>query len=180
MNDERGGLRERLVRVAMSMLADGSGELSLRSVARAAGVSAMAPYRHFPDKAALLGAVADAGFELLRAALAAADATASGREALVAQGLAYLAFAQAHPALFRLMFSGRSDCVEPREPGQSAYAVLAGRVERIVPDAAAAATATTAAWAIVHGLAMLALDGRVAPAPDEARSVLALFTSGLG
>lgn len=180
MTDEGGGLRERLVRVAMDMLADSSAELSLRSVARGAGVSAMAPYRHFPDKAALLGAVADAGFGLLRVALEAADATASGREALVAQGLAYLAFARAHPALFRLMFAGRSDCAQPGDAGQSAYAVLAGRVERIVPDAPAAATATTAAWAIVHGLAMLALDGRVAPAPDEARSVLALFAGGLG
>ncbi|MBO9624335.1 MAG: TetR/AcrR family transcriptional regulator [Sphingomonas sp.] len=172
-------MRERLVQVAMEMLAEGASELSLRSVARAAGVSAMAPYRHFPDKAALLSAVADAGFVMLRASLEAADAEVSGREALVAQGLAYLAFARAHPALFRLMFSGVCETPEPGDAGGSAYAVLARRVERIVP-AAHAAVATTAAWAIVHGLAMLALDGRAAAGQQEAGAVLALFAHGLG
>lgn len=177
MDSDQSGLRTRLVHVAMEMLAEGADALSLRSVARGAGVSAMAPYRHFPDKAALLRAVADRGFEMLREALEAGD-RGGGREALVEQGLAYFRFAGEHPALFRLMFSNL--CAPPApNAGPGAHAVLARRVESIVTDPAAAATATVAAWAIVHGLALLALDGTLPIDAGQARSVLTLFAQGL-
>jgi AcrR family transcriptional regulator len=175
--EEQGGLRVALVREAVAMLEGGVTDLSLRAVARAAGVSAMAPYRHFADKAALLGAVAEHGFALLLDALERGDAAADGRAALVGQGLAYVAFATRHPALFRLMFADRGDACQPTGVGDAAYAILARRVALLEPDDAPAAT--LACWAIVHGLATLALDGRLPSGADPARPALELFASGL-
>lgn len=68
--------------------------MGLRAVAREAGVSAMAPYRHFRDKEALLAAVALHGFETLREVLLAADQQPDAQKALLAQGEAYVAFAR--------------------------------------------------------------------------------------
>lgn len=165
------------------MLDSGAGDLTLRAVARAAGVSAMAPYRHFADHAALLGAVAEEGFEDLRKVLAAADAGAQGAAAVIAQGEAYVAFAARRPALFRLMFSGHAAAAKPAEtcPPQDrgdAYAILANRVTALWPDQAA--TATLGCWAIVHGLATLMLDARLPSGADPVRDVLAVFVAGLG
>jgi AcrR family transcriptional regulator len=178
MNDQRGSLQATLVRTAVAMLNQGTGEISLRAVARAAGVSAMAPYRHFQDKIALLQAVADHGFTMLRADLEEADRSTDGEEALIAQGLAYLAFAERHPALFRLMFA--SDQKVPRNSGigRTAYDVLSQRVAGLVP--AAADTATLACWALVHGLATLALDGQIRSESAQARAVLRKLVDGLG
>lgn len=172
---EQGGLRVALVREAVAMLEGGAPDLSLRAVARAAGVSAMAPYRHFADKAALLGAVADHGFALLHDALERGDDAADGGAALIGQGLAYVAFATRHPPLFRLMFAAGA----PRPDGaaDAAYAILARRVALLALEDAPAAT--LACWAIVHGLATLALDGRLPPGADPARPVLELFVRGL-
>ena len=156
-SSDESGLRARLIAAAVAALEAGASDLSLRGLARDVGVSAMAPYRHFADKAALMGAVAGYGFERLREALLEADAAAEGSEAVVAQGLAYLRFAQAHPALFRLMFSGA--CVPPEPAGENAYGVLARRVGALTDDPAA----TLACWALVHGLAVLALEGRAPP-----------------
>ncbi|MEH3148164.1 MAG: WHG domain-containing protein [Methylobacterium frigidaeris] len=178
MAGEKIDLRQVLIREAIARLGDGAAELSLRSVARAAGVSAMAPYRHFADKAALLGAVAEQGFRELQAALEAADATEQGTGALVAQGLAYVAFAQGRPALFRLMFSGRDIACISDAAGQGAYGVLARRVAALAPGDCEART--LGCWAMVHGLATLSLDGRLATGPQEIRPVLALLTRGFG
>lgn len=171
-------LHGRLVQEAMRMLDENPDALTLRGVARAAGVSAMAPYRHFADKAALMGAVKQEGFERLRLVLRDADAKAEGGEALVRQGLAYLVFAFANPALFRLMFSApQPEVYLPAGETDTAYGVLAGRMARLAPDAPG--TATTAAWSIVHGLTMLALDGRLPRDETHARAVLTLFVAGL-
>ncbi|KQQ11765.1 TetR family transcriptional regulator [Methylobacterium sp. Leaf123] len=157
-----GDLREALVAAGLSILEEGGdpASLGLRETARRAGVSAMAPYRHFPDKDALLAAVAIVGFERLRAALEAADRGGAGREALYAQGAAYVAFACAQPGLFRLMFGGaRSERPQALcEASAAAYAVLAERVATLVPGAAAADEALRS-WAIVHGIAALVIDG---------------------
>ncbi|WP_298967292.1 TetR/AcrR family transcriptional regulator [uncultured Methylobacterium sp.] len=178
MESDRTDLRRVLVREAMALLGDGTAEISLRSVARAAGVSAMAPYRHFPDKAALLGAVAEEGFRGLQAELEAADAAANGADALVAQGLAYIAFAARRPALFRLMFAGRDTACIPREAGDGAYGVLARRVAALSPGDHEART--LGCWAMVHGLATLSLDGRLSAGPESVRPVLALLARDLG
>ena len=160
------------------MLAEDPAALTLRGVARAVGVSAMAPYRHFADKAALLDAVTRCGFATLRDVLHKADQAADDRTALVGQGLAYIAFAVAHPALFRLMFAKPEDDGVSLDPGSdTAYGVLARRMARLVP--AGTATAITAAWAIVHGLATLTLDARLPAGEAHARDVLNFFVDGL-
>lgn len=147
-------LPARLLAAALSALERGE-DVGLRAVARDAGVSAMAPYRHFRDKAALLAAVAMRGFDDLRTALLAADAQPDARSALVAQGEAYLAFARARPALFRLMFSGHDGGPPPVE--DNAYGVMVRRVRELAP--ADPDAATLACWSAVHGMATLALDG---------------------
>ena len=181
-----GALREALVEAGLAILAEGGdpAALSLREAARRAGVSAMAPYRHFPDKEALLAAVAAVGFTRLAARLEAADAGATGSAALVAQGQAYVGFAMAEPALFRLMFGGalaRDGSQKPREGG-TAFAILADRVGTMT-TAAKRETVALHCWAIVHGLASLALDGLIDRDPavlDRAvREVLAVTVEGV-
>lgn len=172
-------LHTRLVDEAMRMLAVAGEEVTLRAVARAAGVSAMAPYRHFADKAALLHAVKQEGFARLQDLLRSADAAETDGEALIHQGLAYLHFAFDNPALFRLMFSSPVlGTYVPKATDDTAYGVLARRVARIAPPAKAT-TATTAAWSVVHGLTTLMLDGRLPRDEAHARAVLTLFVAGL-
>jgi len=177
--DAQAGLRETLIVEALRMLEAGSEEPTLRAVARAAGVSAMAPYRHFPDKAGLMAAVANRGFEMLRDMLAVADDKPDPRDALFAQGMAFIEFARANPALFRLMYSHQyghagTDVV------RGSYDVLAARVAGIVP-ANAVAAATLACRSLVQGMATIELSGRLAPAkPDDIAVALRLFVSGLG
>jgi AcrR family transcriptional regulator len=147
-------LPERLLRAGLDALERGE-EISLRAVAREAGVSAMAPYRHFEDKSALLAGIAMLGFQKLRAKLIEADDKQTDREALVAQGQAYIAFARTHPALFRLMFSNHHG--GPPPVGDNAYGVMVRRVQKLVPKNSEAAV--LACWSGVHGMATLALDG---------------------
>lgn len=172
------GLRARLIGAA-TVLLDEQGEagVTLRALAKATGVSAMAPYRHFADKAALLGAVAEAGFAELAAVLAEADRAEPAKAALVAQGRAYFRFAQAHPAMFRLMFGGVPGCtVAPKDYGE-AFAILSRRVASLAGGDPGPATLT--AWGVVHGLATLALDGKV-PADDGViTSAMALVAEGI-
>jgi AcrR family transcriptional regulator len=169
-----GELSRALITAALAALEAGE-EVSLRGVARAAGVSAMAPYRHFVDKGALLAAVAARGFEALRERLVEADRGAPA-EALLAQGRAYVAFARERPALFRLMFAGSPSGTPPEEG--SAYGVLAARVASLAPHAGEAGVLSS--WGVVHGLAMLALDGRLGSSPEVAiDGALASFVGGL-
>ncbi|MEE3623068.1 TetR/AcrR family transcriptional regulator [Nitrospirillum sp. BR 11752] len=192
-----GNLRETLVRTALTLLEESGVEaLSLRAAARGAGVSAMAPYRHFADKAALLAAVADQGYADLRDRLAEADAQADPRQALVEQGIAYVRFACERPALFRLMLgapvAGTASGPTPPasiqagpEKASSGYDILSARVAGLVAEDRRD-TAVVAAWSLVHGLACLAVDGRLHGVLGEmgvpealARQVTSLFTAGL-
>jgi AcrR family transcriptional regulator len=100
-----GNLRAALVDPALELVErEGAEALTLRAVARAAGVSPAAPYRHFTDKRALLAAVAEEGFRLMTTALRAGDAGADARARFRARGLAYVGFATRHPSHFRVMF----------------------------------------------------------------------------
>ena len=164
-----GDLRSALVEAGLDILAEGGdpGALSLREAARRAGVSAMAPYRHFADKDALLAAIATVGFERLASAQREADAAASPAAALKAQGVAYVAFACANPALFRLMFGAGSPRKADRlaEAATASFGLLAERTGTVAPSARTRDW-TLANWSLVHGLAMLAVDGQLDPFRD--------------
>jgi AcrR family transcriptional regulator len=104
-----GDLRRAIIDTTMDMLTeDGNWQFTLREVARRAGVSHAAPYRHFSDKTALLVEIALIGFDGLRNALRAVQAEAEGDLAteFLAMATAYLRFGRANPALYRLMFGG--------------------------------------------------------------------------
>jgi len=169
-----GELSTALVSAALALLAeDGADAVSLRAVARRAGVSAMAPYRHYPDKEALLAAVAARGFDGLREALRAADDAAPPRQALTAQAVAYVRYALDNPALFRLMFGLKRLGTHPElaAAGEAAYAVLAARVAA-EPGGADREARTLGCWSLVHGLASLFLDGLIAgKASDSAEDM---------
>jgi AcrR family transcriptional regulator len=186
-----GDLREALLAAALAMLEEGADPtaLSLREAARRAGVSAMAPYRHFADKDALLAAVATIGFERLAQALLDGEHGKSGRAALNAQGVAYVAFACSHPALFRLMFGSNAPVRthDLARASDASYKVLADRIAE-TEDAAAIdkdriEDRALANWALVHGLAMLAVDGQLGRFGGDpvawARRITAYATSGL-
>ena len=168
-----GELRAALVQAALDLLADDGAEaVSLRAVARRAGVSAMAPYRHYPDKEALLAAVAVQGFDGLRDRLHAADDSAPAGRALVAQAVAYVGYAIEKPALFRLMFGPKRLGAHPAliAAGESAYAVLATRVAAETAADIDRDARALGCWSLVHGLASLFLDGRISEktgAPDD-------------
>lgn len=168
-----GNLRAALLEAALDLVArEGASSLTLREVARRAGVSHAAPYRHFADKEALLAAVAEEGFRALRDALAArADAAGDDPVArLRAIGIGYVRFAVDHPAHCRVMFGGAVE-----DPARHlALAEASAAAFAVLVDAIRAAQATgqvragdpmdlaLAAWSLVHGLALLWIDGALA------------------
>jgi len=167
-----GNLRTALLeRARIGLEAQGIEGLSLRALARELGVSQAAPYRHFSDKAALLGAVAAEGFRELKRAVATgqAAATASPLDRLGKSGRAYVQFALGNPELFRLMFGAR-DFHGPEEfeedelhvEAQSAYnqlfEIIASGIRSGHIASANARATTLSCWAAVHGVATLLLD----------------------
>src|ERR1700682_173432 len=158
-----GDLRAALVRAAMELLEE-SGEtaLSLRAVARCAGVSPAAPYRHYADREALVSAIAAVGYRELAERLAAAHPSPSTTEELARVAVAYVQFALERPALFRIMFG--EPCDGDNDEREAATAAVThyvrAIVERTFPHADVEALAT-AIWALVHGLALLHLDGKL-------------------
>lgn len=160
---QRGDLGPALIDAALDLLADaGVDALSLRMVARHVGVSAMAPYRYFPDRAALMAAVAQRGFEGLAAAMETAASAEDPQKALVDIGVAYVAYAVDHPALFRLMFGEECRSGDPalRSARDAAYGLLQAAVARAYPDRAQDAL-ILGCWSLTHGLASLFLNGRL-------------------
>jgi AcrR family transcriptional regulator len=142
-----GDLGAALLHTAGEMLEkQGLASLSLREVARRAGVSHNAPYRHFPDRESLLAALAAEGFQRFGDAL--------GKRPRREMGEAYVEFALEHPQRFRLMFGG----VAPGS-GERAYQALLSSFADLGEDAQYAAAA---AWGLVHGLSHLLLDGHFA------------------
>ncbi|PVC90916.1 TetR family transcriptional regulator [Streptomyces sp. CS131] len=147
---------------------DGSAGLSLRAVARRAGVSATAPYRHYADREALVSAVAAEGYRELVTHLAQAHPAPSTPGELAAVAVACVRFELEHPALFRAMFA------EPCDPTSNervaATAAISEYVRTVVgatfPGVDADALSTTV-WALVHGLAFLHLDGKLDSSTPE-------------
>ncbi|MCB9689128.1 MAG: TetR/AcrR family transcriptional regulator [Alphaproteobacteria bacterium] len=169
-----GDLRNALLAAAVELIAErGVAGLSLREAARRVGVSHAAPYRHFPDRAALLLAVADEGFgRLVEAARAAMDGIEDPSERLRAYGLEYIRFARRNPVHFRVMFSEELPKPDADTTDRAPFATVAlellfeaaGAAVRPGVDAEDRARAAVAAWSMTHGFATLVADGRL---PDE-------------
>jgi AcrR family transcriptional regulator len=164
-----GDLRRALVVAAARVVRrQGAHRATLRAIARAAGVSQAAPYHHFRDRDGLLAAVAADGFRQLAAGMteAAGRAPASGLERLRAAGLAYVRFAVANAEVYRLMFGGLLRAAdrdaELAEAEDEAYATLARLLGGGGGGGAGTEAVQRTAWATVHGLSMLLLDGRLA------------------
>lgn len=157
------GLRARLVDVGVELVATrGVQALSLREIARGAGVSHGAPRRYFPTHVSLLSAIARRGFEELAADAARAlkdGADQDARTRLKALSRAYLGFAAAHRGMFELMF--RHDLLESnqlglRETSLPLFETLAGLVAEARPATGAGARVVAGAlWANLHGIAQL-------------------------
>ena len=128
--------------------------LSLRSVARRAGVSHAAPYRHYPSREALLADVASEGLAQLRAELAQAATPGTRAELILQIGGAYLRFASRHPGLLRLMFGSEL----PNRSDFPGLAEATGAIGEDIGRALGDPAAGMAAWGTMHGLAMLILD----------------------
>ncbi|MGW7242988.1 TetR/AcrR family transcriptional regulator [Streptomyces sp. NPDC054804] len=180
-----GDLRAACLRAARELLEeDGSAGLSLRAVARRAGVSATAPYRHYADRDALVSAVAAQGYRELAEYLAAAHPSPTTPDGFAAVAVAYVRFALERPALFRVMFA--EPCDPNSEERVSAAAAVSECVRGIVrgafPGADPDALSVTV-WALVHGLAFLHLDGKLDTSSPEVvadqvqAAVHALFTA---
>jgi AcrR family transcriptional regulator len=176
-----GSLREAMLEAAEQILArDGIDGLTLRAAAREAGASHAAPKNHFENVAGLLSELAAVGFRRFQRSLldAAADA-GTANERLAALGRAYVEFALRYPGLFLLMFrSERLDLERPnlRDAMASASTVLREAVgaqldadDMLSTDGAAR---LVTAWSLVHGFAMLKIDGRL-------DSVVASLAGGL-
>lgn len=163
-----GDLRSALIEAGLSWLAARHGDdISLREIARTVGVSATAVYRHFPDKQALIAALCQRGeAQLAVAQRTAAEAAGGGVAGFGAAGETYVRFALANPGLFRLMMSVRpaagalADVLDDKGEAMRGFrdeiaAVLPGSAD---PHQRMAAIH---AWSLVHGMAMLMLDGMI-------------------
>jgi AcrR family transcriptional regulator len=158
---QEAGLRSRLVDVGVDLVSrEGAGALTLREIARRAGVSHGAPRRHFPTHLELLSAIAHRGFTDLAARVNAIRGDASAddpRGHLTRLGDAYLRFALENTGMYELMF--RHDLLESghlrlRDTSLPLFGVLVELVGRVRPDADARAVAA-ALWANLHGIAQL-------------------------
>jgi AcrR family transcriptional regulator len=170
-----GNLRRALLDEALATIrSDGVNGLTLREIGARLGVSRTALYRHFADKGALLAAVATEGFRMLHQELVAAwEGGGGGGEAFQAMGLAYVRFAVANQAHYRVMFGA---FIEPEADPE--LATEARRAFQALQDALAALqrdgvvrgddTVLMAryVWSVVHGVAMLAIDRKLC---DEGR-----------
>ncbi len=168
-----GDLPNALVAAALELIREaGLGALTLRAVARRAGVSEAAPYRHFADKDALLAAVAEQGFLALGHKMDEAAGREPGTDVLTRLrrlGAAYVRFAVENPAHFRVMtgpvVAQRKDYPSLDRVADASF----GRLLAVLAEAQQAGIVAEgelqdiglAAWSFVHGLAALAIEGHL-------------------
>lgn len=161
-----GDLRRVVLRAAVEAIGeDDPSAVSLRDLARRAGVSHAAPAYHFGDKAGVLTAVAAEGFELLATQL---TATAERTGSFLEVGVAYIRFAVQHRAHFEVMFrpelhhAGDPELRAARERAAGALSSALADLPDARPGADPAVT-RVAAWSLVHGFATLWLEGNLRP-----------------
>ncbi|HEY3231894.1 MAG TPA: TetR/AcrR family transcriptional regulator [Roseiflexaceae bacterium] len=172
-----GDLRNALIQVGLELLAEGgAAALDLRKVARKAGVSHAAPYRHFADKQALIAAINEVGFQWLAEGIqhALGDGAHDSCEQLEGIARAYVQFAQDHPWLMREMFSGLTI---DREAFPSLYAasktvfklyvdvIERGQASGQIRDGDPRALAGVL-WSMLHGVAILIIENQFRPYTD--------------
>ncbi|WP_411818661.1 TetR/AcrR family transcriptional regulator [Hyphococcus sp. DH-69] len=184
-----GDLRSALLKAAKDILDNqGVEAMSLRAVANRAGVSPSAPYHHFKDKNDLLTAIAASGFDAFEKSLEERAAKGStSQEKLKLSGIAYVEFALAHTALFQLMFSGiRVSASKKNEVASqnNAYKTLEKRAQAVMHGGHSGDTKAgiyaLKAWASVHGLATLLIDGAITPKTYGAKDAIELVETVLG
>ena len=164
-----GDLRAALVEAALEMLEAGE-PFSLRSLARRAGVSTAAPYRHFADRGALEAAVAVQGLRELMDELTGHGATPRSAAEVADLAVGYVRFALRRPALFRLMFGQPCDDQDDERvrAAGALHEYLAEVMADVFPGSDPVAL-STAGWSLAHGLAFLHLDGKL---PNTAAAVI--------
>jgi len=165
-----GNLRETLLKAAVDLIATaGPRGFTLRAIARRAGVSHNAPYRHFRDRGALFGAVATQGFrELTRAMLEAAEGQATALDRLRRAGLAYVEFALRRPEHFTVMFDAPIPTTadpEGEAAARQAFGTLLDLIQQCQRDGLwpreDPLRRALVAWSLVHGIAKLAIAKRL-------------------
>jgi len=166
-----GNLRRALLDEALATIrSDGVDAVTLRGIGERLGVSRTALYRHFADKRALLNAVATEGFRTLREELVRVwEQGGGGVKGFYAMGTAYVRFAVGSPSHYRVMFGGFVEA-EQHDPaleaeGRGAFqalvdALVALQRDGVVRDDDVELMARHV-WALVHGIAMLAIDGQL-------------------
>jgi AcrR family transcriptional regulator len=184
--------RERIVQASTELIEEqGLSALSMREVARRAGVSHQAPYYYFADREAIIGAIAEQGFRVMGEYVqrSAPSAASAPHETIMAAGRAYLEFALEHPAHFRVMFRPELVTAErhPNVRGEGIqacdtfYRIVSNAVEAGLPADPSVDALFLLCWSVVHGLACLVLDGPldvVMPNVDrqtQLRDVLSTF-----
>jgi AcrR family transcriptional regulator len=176
-----GDLERAVLDEALALIEErGHLSFTLREIARRVGVSHTAPYRHFPDKRAVMTALAAQGGVELAAAIRAALAAAGDdlRARFLAAGFAYVRFALDRPALFQAMFSGEADPEDPRMQAAKAesFGILLGFVEEAQRGGAFPAGdpmgLAIPIWSMHHGLATLAAAGSLEGQPGGLRGVV--------
>jgi AcrR family transcriptional regulator len=176
-----GDLRRALLEEALRTIdRHGVEALTLRTIGDRLGVSRTALYRHFADKPALLAAVGREGFRLLRLALIDSwDRGGKGRAGFEAMGLAYVRFAVAHPAHYRVMF-GRfiESCEKDDEFVNEATAAFQVLVNALIEQQQAGLVRgddpvllARMIWSLVHGIAMLVIDGQLRGADEQGEAL---------
>lgn len=179
-----GNLRDALLQGALRAIAElGPAAFTLREVARRAGVSHNAPYRHFRDKDALLAAVATEGFrELTRTMRDAGERQSKALDKLKQSGLAYVAFAIRRPEHFTVMFDApvrSSKDAEYLQASQEAFNTLVNYIRNCQDEGQLPAGNTLEralyAWSLVHGIAKLAVAGRLPFRTKAAMLKFAMF-----
>jgi AcrR family transcriptional regulator len=169
-----GSLRQAVIDAAVAEVqAVGAAGVSMREIARRAGVSHAAPAHHFGDKAGIFTAIAIEGFRAMNDFVGAAT---HGPDGFMQGGVAYVTFALQHPGHFEVMFRPdlhRRDDPELVEAREAAFAILQGSAAAAIPDASEEEVVglVIAGWSLSHGLATLwltaNLEERLAPAPER-------------
>jgi len=188
-----GNLKASLIEAAKVILErDGADALSLRAIAAEVGVSHTAPYSHFKNKKELISAISEMGYELLADSFTAQvkSPTEANEDLVLSYGASYLEFALANPQLYRLMlgqvetrglkesanpvvFNTTKDSVTLKRP----YLMLKNALEQELKDPQAAKQQALGAWALVHGLSALLIEGHLSlPKDIDLKTFLASVT----